>query len=98
MNYIELGISLAVIVSLAVALFVFVKKCLKDKGWAKLLDFALSVIEEAESKYESGADKLEYATAMILKVAEEIGFKISESDVKIMIENIIKVTKSVNSK
>ena len=86
------------LIPLLVELIKYIKKYVAEKNWRKLLDLTLSLIKEAEQLYSSGADREDYVVGIVLTTAAEIGYAITEDEVRKIIREIIDVTKSVNAK
>lgn len=53
----QIAVSLAAIIPLIVALIKFVVKSVKEKNWLQMVNLALKLIAEAESMFQTGADK-----------------------------------------
>lgn len=102
MDYVNLIIqviaNLIVVIPLVIELVKFVQKAIKEKNWAKMIELLTALIIEAESKFETGAEKKEWVMSMIKASAETINYNISEEQLSDLIDNTIELTKLVNTK
>lgn len=94
---IQIVLILVSVTPLVIALINFVRKCATEKNWKALVKVALHVITEAESKFDNGDDKLDYAISVIKTAAKDIEYEISEEEIKTLINDVIAVTKQVNA-
>ena len=53
---------LAAAIPLVVKLVEYVQKAVKEKNWEKMLALVMDLMEVAETKFESGADKKEWCS------------------------------------
>ena len=61
---------LAIAIPLVIKLVEYVQKSVKEKNWNKLLDLIMRLMSEAETKFETGADKKEWVLAMVKASAD----------------------------
>lgn len=87
---------LVVLIPLVVKLIEYVQKATKEKNWNKLLDMTMKLMEEAETKFENGADKREWVLAMVKASADSINYDIDIEEVGKMIDSLCAMTKIVN--
>lgn len=97
MEYILQVVSgLVVLIPLVVKLIEYVQKATKEKNWNSLLNLTISLMEEAECKFENGADKREWVIGMIQASANTINYDISTEEIGTLIDNLCAMTKVVN--
>ena len=87
---------LATAIPLVVKLVEYVQKAVKEKNWNKLLDLVMSLMEEAEKKFEDGATRKEWVMAMVKSSADSINYDIDMEAVSELIESLCEMSKIVN--
>lgn len=88
---------LAVAIPLVVKLVEYVQKSIKEKNWSKLLELVIKLVSEAETKFESNADRKEWVLAMVKSSADTINYDIDLDTVSDLIDNLCKMAKVVNA-
>ena len=88
---------LAVAIPLVIKLIEYVKKSIREKNWNKLLDLVMNLMKEAESKFETGAEKKEWVLAMVKASADTINYDIDTNAVSELIDSLCDMTKVVNA-
>ena len=88
---------LAVAIPLVIKLIEYVKKSIREKNWNKLLDLVMNLIKEAETKFETGAEKKEWVLAMVKASADSINYDIDTNAVSELIDSLCDMTKVVNA-
>ena len=58
---------------------------------------ALRLMEEAEQKFDSGAEKKEWVIAMVKASASSINYDLDEEALGALIDSIIAITKTINT-
>ena len=71
---------LATCIPLAVKLVEYVKTATKEKNWANLLGLVMSLMEQAEKKFDDGATRKEWVMAMVKASADYINYPVDEDD------------------
>lgn len=89
---------IAVCIPLAIKLIAYVEQSAKSKNWPQLLKLLISLMEQAEEKFEQGADKKDWVLGMIEASAKNINFDIDINAISKMIDSICSMTKHVNVK
>lgn len=89
---------IAVCIPLVIKLVEYVQQATKNKNWSQMLQLVMSLMEEAEEKFEQGADKKDWVLGMIEASAENINFDIDINVISKMIDSICNMTKRVNVK
>lgn len=97
-NYIVSILSgLAIAIPLVVKLVEYVKKSVRERNWNKLLDLVMKLMSEAETKFETGAEKKEWVLALVKASADSINYDIDTNAVSELIDNLCDMTKVVNA-
>ena len=87
---------LAVAIPLVVKLVEYVQKAVKEKNWNNLLDLVMSLMEEAEKKFEDGATRKEWVLAMVQSSADSINYDVDIETISVLIDNLCNMSKVVN--
>lgn len=88
---------LAVAIPLVVKLVEYVQKSIKEKNWNKLLELVMKLMSEAETKFETGADKKEWVIAMVKASADTINYDIDINAVGELIDSLCDMANVVNA-
>ena len=88
--------AIAAIVTLTIKLVEYVKKAIKEKNWNEVLKLVMKYMEEAEGKFETGADKKEWVLAMIKASADTINYDIDINVISELIDNLCDMSNIVN--
>ena len=86
----------ATVIPLTLKLIEYVKKSIKEKNWNKLLDLIISLMKEAEAKFDDGTTRKEWVLAMIKASSDSINYDINIDEVGTLIDNLCNMTKAVN--
>lgn len=87
---------LATAIPLVVKLVEYVQKAVKEKNWNKLLDLVMSLMEEAERKFDDGATRKEWVMAMVKSSADSINYDVDMEAISALIESLCDMSKIVN--
>lgn len=87
---------LATAIPLVVELVKYVKESVKEKNWGKLVSLVLELIQEAEEKFDNGADRREWVLSMVQASADAINYDVNLDLVGELIDNLCLMSKSVN--
>ena len=87
---------LATCIPLAVKLVEYVKTATKEKNWANLLGLVMSLMEQAEKKFDDGATRKEWVMAMVKASADYINCSVDEDTLSKMIDSLCDMSKVVN--
>ena len=87
---------LATCIPLAVKLVEYVKIATKEKNWANLLGLVMSLMEQAEKKFDDGATRKEWVMAMVKASADYINYPVDEDTLSKMIDSLCDMSKIVN--
>lgn len=92
----QIVISLCTIIPLIIELVKYIRKSVKEKNWQSMLQIAMNLMAEAETKFDSGAEKKEWVLSMIKASAKSINYDIDDESLSQLIDTIIGLTKKVN--
>ncbi len=67
---------LAAAIPLVVELVKYVQKAIREKNWSKVLDMVMNLMQTAETKFETGAERKEWVLAMVKASADTIDYDI----------------------
>ena len=102
MDWMNLVISflsaLIMVIPLVVELIKWIKTAIKEKNWAKLLELLTAFMKEAETKFETGAERKEWVMMAIKASAETINYEIDEATISNLIDQLCAMSKVVNGK
>ncbi len=87
---------LAACVPLVIKLVEYVQKAVKEKNWQKLLSFVMDLMQQAEEKFEEGAEKREWVMMMVKASAETINYNIDMIEVGKLIDALCDMSNVVN--
>lgn len=88
--------SIAAIITLVLKLIEYVKKSIKEKNWSKLLELIIQYMEEAEQKFNNGADKKEWVLAMIKASSDIVNYDIDIEIISKLIDDLCDMSNIVN--
>ena len=101
-KYIELIVAilsgLGACIPLVVQLVKYCQKAVREKNWNQLLKLVMNLMEEAETKFETGADRKEWVMMMIKASADTINYEIDMDEISKLIDSLCSMTKIVNGK
>ena len=92
----QIVISLCTIIPLLIELVKYIRKSIKEKNWQSMLQIAMNLMAEAETKFDSGAEKKEWVLSMVKASAKSINYDIDEESLSQLIDIIIGLNKKVN--
>lgn len=88
---------LIAVIPLVVKLVEYVQKATKEKNWNDLLKLVMSLMEQAEGKFNNGDERKEWVLMMVKASADTINYDIDLVVVSQMIESLCQMTKVVNA-
>lgn len=89
---------IAACIPLVVQLVKYVKKAIEEKNWNQLVKLIMNLMEEAEKKFETGAEKKEWVMMAIKSAADTINYDIDYDAVSDLIDSLCSMAKVVNGK
>lgn len=87
---------LAVAIPLIVELVKWIKTAIKEKNWAKLVELLTAFMQEAEQKFETGAERKEWVMLAIKASADTINYELDEKVISDLIDQLCAMSKIVN--
>lgn len=100
MEWYEIVISilsgLAVAIPLVVELVKWIKKAIQEKNWGALVELIMHFMEDAEVKFQTGAEKKDYVLMAIKASADTIDYEIDMNIVSKLIDDLCTMSKVVN--
>lgn len=89
---------IATAIPLIVQLVKYVKKAIEEKNWNQLLKLVMDLMEEAEKKFDTGAERKEWCLSMVKASASSINYDIDMDAVSDLIDSLCDMSKIVNGK
>lgn len=89
---------LATAIPLVIQLVKYVQKATQEKNWNQLLTLVTNLMEEAEKKFATGAERKEWCLAMVKASADTINYPIDMDEVSKLIDSLCDMSKIVNGK
>ena len=89
---------LAACIPLVIQLVKYVKKSVEEKNWNQLLNLVTNLMEEAEKKFATGAERKEWVLAMVKASVDTINYPINLEEVSKLIDSLCDMSKIVNGK
>ena len=101
MNWLNVILSilsgLVVVIPLVVELVKWVRKAIEEKNWQELLRLVTNLMEEAEGKFNNGADRKEWVLTCVKASADTINYKIDLEQVGQLVDSLCALSKVVNA-
>ena len=88
---------LATAIPLVINLIKYVQKAAKEKNWNQVVKLVMNLMEEAETKFDNGADKKQYVLSMIKASADTINYDIDMDAISDLIDSLCSMSKVVNA-
>lgn len=88
---------LATAIPLVINLIKYVKKAVKEKNWNQVVKLVMNLMEEAETKFDNGADRKQYVLSMIKASADTINYDIDMDAISDLIDSLCSMSKVVNA-
>ena len=100
MEWLKLIISilsgLAAAIPLVIKLVEYVQKAVKERNWNQVLEIVMDLMETAEEKFESGAERKEWVLSMLKASADSINYDIDYQATGEMIDSLCDFSKVIN--
>lgn len=100
MEWVKLIISilsgLAAAIPLVIKLVEYVQKAVKERNWNQVLKMVMNLMETAETKFESGAERKEWVLSMLKASADSINYDIDYQAIGEMIDSLCDFSKVIN--
>lgn len=88
---------LAVAIPLIVELVKWIQKAIQEKNWQALLELIITLMAEAEAKFDTGAARKDYVMLAIRASADTINYTIDMDVVSKLIDDLCAMSKQVNA-
>lgn len=89
---------IATAIPLIVQLVKYVKQAVQEKNWNQLVAMVMKLMEEAEKKFETGADRKEWVMTMIKASSDSINYPVDMDAISELIDSLCDMSKIVNGK
>lgn len=89
---------IAACIPLVVQLVKYVKQAVQEKNWNQLVTMVMKLMEEAEKKFETGADRKEWVMTMIKASSDSINYPVDMDAISALIDSLCDMSKVVNGK
>lgn len=89
---------IAACIPLVVQLIKYVQKAVQEKNWNQLVSMVMKLMEEAEKKFDTGADRKEWVMTMIKASSDSINYEIDMDAISSLIDSLCDMSKVVNGK
>ena len=89
---------IAACIPLVVQLVKYVKQAVQEKNWNQLLKLVTNLMEEAEKKFSTGAERKEWVLAMVKSSADTVNYPVDLDVVSELIDSLCSMSKIVNGK
>lgn len=100
MEWVKLIISilsgLIATIPLVIKLVEYVQKAVKERNWNQVLKMVMNLMETAETKFESGAERKEWVLSMLKASADSINYDIDYQAISEMIDSLCDFSKIIN--
>ena len=100
MEWVKLIISilsgLIAAIPLVIKLVEYVQKAVKERNWNPVLKMVMNLMETAETKFESGAERKEWVLSMLKASADSINYDIDYQAISEMIDSLCDFSKIIN--
>lgn len=101
-NWVEIIVAILTGVATAIPLIIqlikYCQKAVQEKNWNQLLDLVMNLMQEAEKKFETGAERKEWVLMMIKASADTINYPLDMDAISGLIDALCSMTKIVNGK
>lgn len=88
---------LAAAIPLVIKLVEYVQKAVKEKNWNNLIRLVIELMEEAEQKFKTGAERKDWVISMVEASADTINYDVDIKAISDLIDTLCDMTKVVNA-
>lgn len=88
---------LAAAIPLVIKLVEYVRKAIQEKNWNNLLKLVMNLMEQAEEKFDNGADRKAWVLSMVEASARTINYDVDLAQVGQLIDALCAMSKQVNA-
>ena len=94
---VEILKGLIIVVPLVASLIKYIKQAIQEKNWHQLIALVMSLMAEAEEKYDNGIDRKVWVLSMIEASANTINYPVDINQVGVLIDSLCDMSKIVNA-
>lgn len=87
---------LAAAIPLVIKLVEYVQKATREKNWNKVLELVMSLMETAETKFETGSEKREWVLMSVKAMSDTIDYDINIEEIGKLVDALCDMSKIVN--
>lgn len=87
---------IATAVPLALELVKYAKQVVKEKNWSRLLSLVLTLMQDAEQAFQSGAERKDYVISAVKSLSTAVGYEMEEKALSELIDSLCAMSKVVN--
>lgn len=87
---------IAVCIPLGIKLVKYIKAAIKEKNWSNLVNMILSLMSEAEFKFDTGEERKAFVMAELRSLSKTLNYDIDWEVISVMIDNLCAMAKNVN--
>ena len=75
----------------------YVQDNIHERNWAKLIAVVLDLMEDAETMFDTGAERKEWVVEGVLSLAAFVEYDIDEEELRALIDRLCDMSKKVNA-
>lgn len=83
-------------IPLVIKLIDVTRKNVKEQNWTVLMQLVLKFMAEAESSYETGAERKQYVLNNIKAIESTLNYNVDIDKIGAMIDSIVEASKRIN--
>lgn len=84
-------------IPLVVKLIEYVQRAVKEKNWNQLLRLVMQLMETAETKFDTGAERKDWVLSMVKASSDTINYDIDLDRIAVLIDSLCDMSKIVNA-
>lgn len=89
-------VGIATAIPLIFTLVKYIKKFIKERNWAPLMNLLSKLIAEAETLFKTNAERKEWVMAMIKASADALSYEYDENSISDLVDALVAMSKVVN--
>lgn len=87
---------IVILIPLMVELIKYIQSTIKEKNWSNLINMVLSLMSEAEFKFDTGEERKAFVMAELHSLSKTLNYDIDWEVISVMIDNLCEMAKNVN--
>lgn len=87
---------IVILIPLMVELVKYIQSTIKEKNWSNLINMVLSLMSEAEFKFDTGEERKAFVMAELHSLSKTLNYDIDWEVISVMIDNLCAMAKNVN--